>query len=72
MLFRQLFDNTSSTYTYLLADETTRRAILIDPVFEQLSVAIPGESAAKLDRKRGENEKHPLQIDFGGLIHLGR
>ena len=35
MLFRQLFDNTSSTYTYLLADETTRRAILIDPVFEQ-------------------------------------
>ena len=35
MLFRQLFDAASSTYTYLLADETTRRALLIDTVFEQ-------------------------------------
>ena len=35
MLFRQLFDPESSTYTYLLADETTRQALLIDPVFEQ-------------------------------------
>ena len=32
-LFRQLFDPTSSTYTYLLADES--QALLIDPVFEQ-------------------------------------
>jgi sulfur dioxygenase len=36
MLFRQLFDPTSSTYTYLLADEATRDAILIDPVIDQL------------------------------------
>lgn len=35
MLFRQLYDAASSTYTYLLADETTREAVLIDPVFEQ-------------------------------------
>ncbi len=35
MIFRQLFDPTSSTYTYLLADERTREAVLIDPVFEQ-------------------------------------
>lgn len=35
MLFRQLFDAKSSTYTYLLADETTREAVLIDPVMEQ-------------------------------------
>jgi len=35
MLFRQLFDQDSSTYTYLLADEVTREAILIDPVIEQ-------------------------------------
>jgi len=35
MLFRQLFDAASSTYTYLLADEATRRALLIDTVFEQ-------------------------------------
>lgn len=35
MLFRQLFDHESSTYTYLLADENTRKAALIDPVLEQ-------------------------------------
>src|SRR6266480_4530799 len=35
MLFRQLFDQQSSTYTYLLADERSRAALLIDPVFEQ-------------------------------------
>jgi sulfur dioxygenase len=35
MIFRQLYDATSSTYTYLLADETSREAIIIDPVFEQ-------------------------------------
>jgi glyoxylase-like metal-dependent hydrolase (beta-lactamase superfamily II) len=37
MLFRQLFDATSCTYTYLLADQTTQEAILIDPVKEQLA-----------------------------------
>ncbi len=35
MLLRQLFDRDTSTYTYLLADETTREALLIDPVLEQ-------------------------------------
>jgi glyoxylase-like metal-dependent hydrolase (beta-lactamase superfamily II)/rhodanese-related sulfurtransferase len=34
MLFRQLIDVRSSTYTYLLADAATREAVLIDPVFE--------------------------------------
>ncbi len=34
ILFRQLFDPQSSTYTYLLADGNTREAVLIDPVFE--------------------------------------
>lgn len=35
MFPRQLFDQASSTYTYLLADATTREAVLIDCVFEQ-------------------------------------
>ena len=35
MIFRQLFDPVSSTYTYLLADEETADAVLIDTVFEQ-------------------------------------
>lgn len=35
MIFRQLYDASSSTYTYLLGDESSREALLIDPVFEQ-------------------------------------
>ena len=35
MIFRQLFDAESSTYTYLLADVQSREAALIDPVLEQ-------------------------------------
>jgi len=36
LVFRQLFDPTSSTYTYLLGCSSTREALLIDPVFEQV------------------------------------
>lgn len=36
MLFRQLHDSESSTYTYLLADLELKEAILIDPVLEQV------------------------------------
>jgi sulfur dioxygenase len=36
MFFKQLFDPASSTYTYLIADDTTHEAVLIDPVIEQL------------------------------------
>jgi len=35
LVFRQLFDPASSTYTYLVADGARREAVLIDPVFEQ-------------------------------------
>lgn len=35
MLFRQLFDKDSSTYTYLLASRAGGEALLIDPVLEQ-------------------------------------
>jgi glyoxylase-like metal-dependent hydrolase (beta-lactamase superfamily II) len=34
MIFRQLFDSTSSTYTYLLAARRGGEALLIDPVLE--------------------------------------
>lgn len=34
MIFRQLFDPASSTYTYLLGDEVAQEAVLIDPVKE--------------------------------------
>lgn len=35
MIFRQLFDADTSTYTYLLADDVNREALLIDPVLER-------------------------------------
>ena len=34
VLFRQLFEKESSTYTYLLADPASRAAVIIDPVLE--------------------------------------
>ena len=36
MIFRQLFDKDTSTYTYLIADEKTKEAALIDSVREQV------------------------------------
>ncbi len=35
MIFRQLFDSVSSTYTYLIASGKGREAIIIDPVYEK-------------------------------------
>ncbi|XP_023330785.1 persulfide dioxygenase ETHE1, mitochondrial [Eurytemora carolleeae] len=35
LMLRQLFDNESSTYSYLLVDKPSREAILIDPVIEK-------------------------------------
>lgn len=36
MLFRQLFDRESSTYSYLIADTATQEAILVDSVLDQV------------------------------------
>lgn len=49
LIFRQLIDPQSSTYTYLLADDKTREAVVIDPVFEQVrrDAALVGELGLK-------------------------
>src|SRR5271166_342517 len=36
MIFRQLFDSTSGTYTYLLASRRGGEALIIDPVLEKV------------------------------------
>ena len=36
MIFRQLFDKISSTYTYLIASAAGREALIIDPVLENV------------------------------------
>ncbi len=50
LVFRQLFDAASSTYTYLLGDPRTRLAVFIDTVFEQhpRDVALLSELDLKL------------------------
>jgi sulfur dioxygenase len=40
MIFRQLFDSSSSTYTYLIASGKGREAIIIDPVLEHTALYI--------------------------------
>src|SRR6202044_3100022 len=36
MIFRQLFDSTSGTYTYLLASRHGGEALIVDPVLERV------------------------------------
>jgi len=50
LIFRQLVDPQSSTYTYLLGDSKSGEAVLIDPVFEQVrrDAALLDELALRL------------------------
>ncbi|HEX7325366.1 MAG TPA: MBL fold metallo-hydrolase [Rhodanobacteraceae bacterium] len=58
MLFRQLFDPLSSTYTYLLGCPDTRQAVLIDPVITQV------------ERDLAEIKKHGLRLAWTLDTHL--
>ena len=40
MIFRQLFDKTSSTYTYVVASAMGREAVIIDPVLDNVKLYI--------------------------------
>lgn len=55
MIFRQLFDYETWTYTYLLADSVSREALLIDTVYEQ------SERDAQLIRELGLQLKYVLE-----------
>ncbi|MHA1563789.1 MAG: MBL fold metallo-hydrolase [Alphaproteobacteria bacterium] len=52
MLFRQLFDNVSSTYTYIIASRQGGEALIIDPVIDRvdLYLRLLGELDLKLVR----------------------
>ncbi len=69
MLFRQLFDPESSTYTYLLADEATCEAVLIDPVRDQLErdVQLLEELGVKL-RYSLETHVHADHVTASGVL----
>ena len=49
MIFKQVFDNKSSTYTYLIASAKGREALIIDPVIENVENYI--KSLTELDLK---------------------
>ena len=53
----QLFDSASSTYTYILFDENTREALIIDPVDDQL------------ERDLGVLRQHRLQLVWALETH---
>lgn len=69
MLFQQLFDLQSSTYSYLLADFETREAVLIDPVLEQSArdVQIIRELGLKLLMTL-ETHVHADHVTASGLL----
>ncbi len=73
MLFRQLFDQETSTYTYLLADEKTREAVLIDPVLEQVArdEAILDELGLTL-KYTLETHVHADHVTGGGVLRVRR
>ena len=50
MIFKQIFDTESSTYTYLIASSKGREAVIIDPVIENVDnyIKILGELDLKL------------------------
>ncbi len=69
LLFRQLFETETSTYTYLLADEQSREAVLIDPVRETLDrdVQLLGELGLKLMYVL-ETHVHADHVTSAGLL----
>lgn len=69
MIFRQLFDPESSTYTYLLGDPATGEAILVDPVRDMVERDL--QILAELDLKLTltlETHVHADHIAGSGVL----
>jgi glyoxylase-like metal-dependent hydrolase (beta-lactamase superfamily II)/rhodanese-related sulfurtransferase len=74
MLFKQLFDKETWTYTYLLADEVSKQAAFIDPVNTQIDsyLALLAEHGLTL-KYSFETHVHADHITASGLLrqHTG-
>ena len=69
MIFRQLFDEATWTYTYLVADPKTKDAVLIDPVNTQIDVYLQLLEDEDLVLKYSlETHVHADHITAGGLL----
>jgi sulfur dioxygenase len=69
MFFRQLFDPDSSTYTYVLGDEASRAAAVIDPVRERIDEVIAALAEGELRLEWSlETHTHADHVTAGGLL----
>jgi sulfur dioxygenase len=67
--FHQLFDTTSSTFTYLLADPTTREAVIIDPVDTHLDAYLRLLEREQLTLRYAlETHAHADHVTSSGLL----
>ena len=69
MLFKQLFDQETCTYTYLIADTLVKEAVLIDPVNTHVEeyIALLQEYSLQLKYSL-ETHVHADHITAGGLL----
>lgn len=68
-MFKQLFDTESSTYTYLIADESTQQAVIIDPVITHLEHYLDLLNAYKLTLKYAlETHVHADHVTASGML----
>ena len=69
MIFKQLFDSATWTYTYLIADPVTKDAVLIDPVNTHIDNYIALLESQGLQLKYTlETHVHADHITAGGLL----
>lgn len=69
VIFKQYFDETSSTLTYLIADEMSKEAVIIDPVAEHIDFYLDALNAMALTLKYSiETHVHADHITAGGQL----
>jgi sulfur dioxygenase len=68
-MFKQMFDTSSSTFTYLLVDDITREAVLIDPVASHIEdyVAMINQQSLLLKYSL-ETHVHADHITASGML----
>lgn len=69
LVFEQLFDAESSTYTYLLGDDVTKEAALVDPVIEEVERDLARVAARGLRLVYTlETHMHADHVTGGGVL----
>ena len=74
MIFKQVFDQKSSTYTYIIASSKGREALIIDPVLENIDeyIKLLNELDLKLLRRILDRKAHWNNAEVGSHINFKR